>query len=170
MTRTLLPRTAALLAAAPLLLLGACGTDDGGDDVAADPAPTSASPTSSPTAEPTVGTYPDFEPSSYSYTLDVSCFCAGLGPVRVVVEDDKVTSATYVERDRAAQIAPGDDAPKYRWITIDDIIDSANDTSAARVDVEWPDGQDYPTSVYVDQDEMMADEEMGYTISDVVVD
>ena len=36
------------------------------------------------------------------------------------------------------------------------------------VKVEWPEGQDYPSSVFVDQDERMADEEIGYDVSDVV--
>ena len=63
----------------------------------------------------------------------------------------------------------GDQADKSFWITINDVIDQANDTEAARVDVEWPDGQDYPTSVYVDGSEDIADDEIGYTIANVVV-
>ena len=54
-------------------------------------------------------------------------------------------------------------------MTIDDIIEAANDTEAAEVRVEWPAGQDYPDSVYVDHDTNVADEENGYTISDVQV-
>ena len=36
-----------------------------------------------------------------------------------------------------------------------------------RHDVEWPVGQDYPTSIFVDQDKMVADEEVTWVISDV---
>ena len=52
-------------------------------------------------------------------------------------------------------------------MTIQDVIDKGNDPKAAQVDVEWPAGQDYPTSVYVDQDKMVADEEVTWVISDV---
>ena len=37
------------------------------------------------------------------------------------------------------------------------------------MDVTWPEGGDYPTEVYIDRDERMADEEIGYTLSDVKV-
>ena len=55
------------------------------------------------------------------------------------------------------------------WLTINDVIDEANNTEAASVQVEWPAGQDYPDSVSVDQDEKMVDEERGYQVSNVVV-
>ena len=54
-------------------------------------------------------------------------------------------------------------------MTIQDIIDLGNDPDAAQVDVEWPAGQEYPTSVYIDKDKMTADEEVTYVISDVEV-
>jgi len=38
-----------------------------------------------------------------------------------------------------------------------------------RVTVEWPAGQVHPDSVWVDRQENMQDEELGYTVSDVVV-
>jgi hypothetical protein len=37
------------------------------------------------------------------------------------------------------------------------------------VTVEWPEGQDYPSEVYIDESSRIVDEEIGYTISDVVV-
>ena len=52
-------------------------------------------------------------------------------------------------------------------VTINDVIDAANDKRADSVTVRWPDGQDYPNSVWVDQDRNMADEERGYTIRNV---
>ena len=54
-------------------------------------------------------------------------------------------------------------------MTIQDIIDLGNDPKAAQVDVEWPAGQEYPTSVYVDKDKMTADEEVTCVISEVEV-
>ena len=66
----------------------------------------------------------------------------------------------------------GEPAPEFFEITIDEVIAEAEDAEeagAARVDVTWPEGSDYPTEVYIDRDERMADEEIGYTLSDVKV-
>jgi hypothetical protein len=154
----------------PLSLAG-CGSSDDGDDVATDPAPTTATSTPSPTAEPTVGTYPEFGPTDYTFELTVSCFCAGGGtPIKVTVAEAVVVGATYTADDtgRGGTMA-GDAADESYWLTINDVIGKANDTKADRVNVDWPAGQDYPTSVYVDSDKTMADEEVSYTIANVVV-
>ena len=63
----------------------------------------------------------------------------------------------------------GDPADQSYWLTINDVIDKANDTEADRVTVDWPAGQDYPNSVFVDSKKTMADDEVSYTIADVVV-
>ena len=170
-------RSLALSVAALLLplSLAACGSSDDGDDVATDPGPTTATstPTPSPTAAPTVGTYPEFEPTDYTFELTVTCFCMGAGvPVVVTVADAEVVAAVYglgQSGGRDGEIKAGDPADKIFWLTINDVIEKANDTEAARVDVEWPAGQDYPNSVYVDGDQQIADDETGYTISKVEV-
>src|SRR5688500_17259847 len=147
MMRLPLAVTATLLS----LVLAGCGGGDDAQDVASDPgpSPTTAQPT--PAAAPTVGTYPAFEPEDYTYTLVLACFCAGGGsPVDVTVRDGEVTDATYDGDGRGAQA--GTPADKLMWLTINDVIGHANDTGAASVQVEWPAGQDYPSSVYVDED------------------
>ena len=156
-------------AVATVFLLSACGT--GSDGAVVDPAPTnptasSGSPT--PEATPTVGSYPSFTPSDYTYTLRVQCFCAGAGtPIRVTVVGGKVTRAVYAESGRG--VHRGDPADGRLAVTIAQVIGAANDTGAATVEVTWPAGQDYPSSVSVDQSKQMADEEIGYTVSDVVI-
>ena len=176
-TRPSAMRSLALSAAALLLplSLAACGSSDDGDDVATDPGPTTATstPTPSPTAEPTVGTYPEFAPTDYSFELTVTCFCMGAGvPIVVTVADADVVGAVYGMAQgggRDGDIKPGDRADKIFWLTINDVIEKANDTTAARVDVDWPADQDYPNSVYVDADQQIADDETGYAISKVEV-
>ncbi|HRI96992.1 MAG TPA: DUF6174 domain-containing protein, partial [Nocardioides sp.] len=64
---------------------------------------------------------------------------------------------------------PGEPADNAFRLTINDIIDRANDTEADKVTVDWPAGQDYPSSVYVDQQKNAADDEIGYTIEGVQV-
>jgi hypothetical protein len=161
---------------APLVaLLAACG--GGGATVAHDPAPspttTSGSPSSSTSsstsAPPTSGTYPHYEPADYGFDLVVSCFCAGANtPIRVTVLHAKVVGAVYLgdSTGRGTEHA-GDTADKHYWLTINDVIDAANDTTAQKVKVDWPDGQGYPSSVYVDPSRRIADDEIGYAVSNV---
>ncbi len=183
--RPTLMRSLALSAAALLLPLSlvACGSDDDGDDVASDPAPTTAAstptptptatPTPSPTSSPTVGTYPEFEPADYSFELTVTCFCMGGGtPVVVTVADAEVVAAVYgmgQSGGRDGETQAGDPAGQQFWLTINDVIEKANDTTADRVTVDWPAGQDYPNSVFVDGHKTMADDEIGYAIANVQV-
>jgi predicted small lipoprotein YifL len=170
-------RTIALSFAALLLplSLAACGSDGDSDDVASDPAPTSASPTpsptESPTASPTVGTYPAFEPENYTFELNVSCFCMGAGvPIEVTVANAEVVGAVYGMDDSGRGGGKkGDPADESFWMTINDIINRANNTEADTVRVDWPAGQDYPNSVYVDGEKTMADDEVSYGIANVVV-
>jgi hypothetical protein len=151
-------RSTLLAAGAALLALTACGTDAG--DSAGDP---------TPAPSPTVGSYPSFEPEDYTYTLRVTCYCPGAGdPIRVTVRDDEVVDAVHLENGPGHH--RGDPAEDVRRLTLDDIIGAANDTQAFEVDVRWPDGQDYPSSVQVDLQERMVDEEFGNRVSDVVVD
>jgi hypothetical protein len=121
-----------------------------------------------------VGSYPAFEPTDYTYVLTVQCFCLGGGaPVRVTVADGEVTEAVYGPSDQGGGgrggAEEGTEAGAAFRLTIQDVIDRANDTTADTVTVDWPAGQDHPNSVYVDGEESMADDEVGYTISDVQV-
>ena len=144
-------------------MLTACGGD--GTDVASDPGPPTVEPTADRPA-PTVGTYPAFEPEDYTYTLVLACFCAGGGtPIDITVRDGEVVDAVYDGDGRGAEA--GTPADEFMWLTINDVIDAANDTDAASVQVEWPDGQDHPNSVYVDEDLNTVDEERGYELSKV---
>jgi len=162
MTRLALAASAASLS----LFLTGCGGD--GSDVASDPGTAPASIEATPTADPTVGTYPSFAPEDYTYTLVVACFCVGGGtPIDVTVRDGEVVDAVYDGDGRGADA--GTPADQFMWLTINDVIDEANNTEAASVRVEWPSGQDYPNSVYVDEHLNMVDEERGYQVSQVVV-
>ena len=92
------------------------------------------------------------------------CYCANQDQqYRITVAGGEVTDVTWAtEGDGHAVGDPVSD--EYARVTIQDVIDKGNDPKAAQVDVEWPAGQDYPTSVYVDQDKMVADEEVTYLI------
>jgi len=169
------PRRLAALAITTVLVssLAACGGDDGGA-TATDTSPTTgattatAEPTpSGPTAEPEPGSLPDFPYQDYAYTLEMRCFCANFDQkYRITVAGGEVSAVTW------ATEGDGHDAgdavtDEYLHVTIQDIIDQGNDPKAAQVDIEWPVGQAWPDSVYVDKDKMVADEEVTWVISEV---
>ena len=85
---------------------------------------------------------------------------------------DLIVEAVFEKGGGRGGAKAGEPAPEFFELTIDDVIAEAEDAEeagAARVDVTWPEGSDYPTEVYIDRDERMADEEIGYTLSDVKV-
>jgi hypothetical protein len=148
--------------AALVLALTACGSDSGDlvieDGVRADPTPT-----------PTLG--PGELPSSYVFTFSASCYCPDTDVVyRVEVMDDAVASAvvdSVGSRRTAKSVQPGDEAPEYYRISIQDMLDSEGmfePGPADEVDVTWPEGSDHPTRIAVDRDEMAVDDEVTYEI------
>ncbi|GHJ59641.1 hypothetical protein NOK12_21590 [Nocardioides sp. OK12] len=152
------------------LLLAGCGDSDPGlaEDPAASGSP-SQEPTSEPTSEPTED--PDgFGPTDYSYTLTLTCYCPDAGvPIRVTVADDEVVSAVYARSGGRGGAQAGEDVPLARVLTIDEVIEAADDPDAHRVEVDWPEDQDYPSSVAIDRSEQVVDEEIGYRLRDVEV-
>lgn len=157
----------AAVAALALTALTGCSGDDG--STAKDPSSREggAETTDLTKVEPTVGTYPELEADDYTYVLEQQCFCPLAGPVKVTVEGGEVTSAVLTRN--SGGMKKGTDAPKYLWITLDDVIARANDTKAAKVDVDWPDGQDWPNKVAVDQIENATDDEITYVVRGVEI-
>jgi hypothetical protein len=123
-------------------------------------------PRGTTSSHPTGAPWPAYEVDDYTFTLRTACFCADGGiAVIVTVRDGEAVGAVYAHRGRGH--AAGDDAGDWMRVSIDDVIDAANNENAAQVRVRWPQGQDYPTSVWVDRDADMADDEIGYSIRDV---
>lgn len=164
-------RSTAALAAlvVPLLLTGAACSKE--SDRAADRTTASASPSSDATAPTTPATgspgtasFPGYGPRDYSYHLEVLCYCPQVGTVEVVVRDGEVTEATSLDGPTAGRAAPD-----FARLTIDEIIAMANDPQVAKAKVDWPEGQDHPSSVMLDRIAQAVDDEVTYTIKDVVV-
>ncbi len=103
--------------------------------------------------------------NDYAFTIRRSCFCPPeySGPFRTTVRSGAVTEATREGR-RV-------DAAQLQIPTIPELfqqIDDAYVNGAATVRVSYDAAAGYPVDVWIDQDEAMADEEIGYTVSDVV--
>lgn len=150
-----------------LAALVGCGTDE---DEAADGTDggtsSSASTVDGATAEP--GDYPHLDAEDYTYVLEMACFCPMTMPIEVTVEAGEVTSAVAARG--GPRVPKGEEVPEAGRLTINDVIDAANDTGADEVVVEWPEGQDWPDRVAIDQIEGARDDEVTYRISDVEID
>ena len=165
------PLASALLAIGLAIALGlgatACGHEDDPEQArdSASSDGTSAA-TASPAGSPSSSarpSYPTFTPEDYTYRLEVLCYCPLFGPVDVTVTDGKVTAAVA-----ATGPGKGKPAPEVARRSINDLIAIANDPKVASVDVTWPTGQDHPDAIKVDQIEQAIDDEVTYTITNVV--
>jgi hypothetical protein len=152
-----------LLVGAAALVAG-CGTAGG---TALDATGTPGATTATPEPHPTAAPWPAYDVDDYTFTLRTMCFCFERGvPVVVTVRDGQVTKAVYAHRGYGHDA--GDPATRGLVVTINDVIDAANTKHAHQLQVRWPEGQSYPSYVWVDLDANAADEEFGYTIRDVV--
>ena len=99
------------------------------------------------------------------YTFDVTkvCYWLCMGDVRVTVKDGVITGVTEL----ASEVAR--DPETFRTIDgLFDLVQDAYDRDAHEVQVDFDPGRGYPTRIWIDYVEMMADEEMGFTLlSDV---
>jgi hypothetical protein len=159
----------ALATAALTLALGGCG---GADEVARDEPTSTGSPTSgpAPTSAPDDG---GFAPTSYSYTLQVSCYCPYAAvPVRVTVEGDTVVDAVFERGGGRGGAVRGEQAPELLRLSIEDVLaqaEEAEEADAHEVTVEGPEDSEHPTEVYIDRNELAVDEEVGYALSELEV-
>ncbi|GAA1501732.1 DUF6174 domain-containing protein [Nocardioides humi] len=153
----------AALTSALLLTATACTKES---DRAADRTTASASPSGTPTGSgtPSAGSasYPAFAPQDYTYELEVLCFCPQTGPVEVTVRDGEVANAVALD-----DTVPGGAVPEFAQLTIQDVIEMANDPDVDKASVEWPAGQDHPDSVMLDRIAQAVDDEVTYTIKNV---
>ncbi len=167
------PRAWVAAGAAAALLTGcaspASDRSGGAQTPAAPTAPSTVSPPTEPTEPtgPTEPPWPGYPEADYRYELTASCFCSLSGvPVIVTVRDGKVTEAVYARSTRGLEAG---EPVSARWLrlSINDIIDSANDPDAAQVQVRWPAGQTHPSRVWIDRIENAVDDEVGYRIRHV---
>lgn len=106
---------------------------------------------------------------SLSYTAQNSCFCPPdyTRPMNITEQNGKIIDATYADT--------GETVPSYirdGLLTMDerfDQLEQAYLSDADRIDVTYDPKLGYPSSVYVDQSFMIADEELSYTIKNLAV-
>lgn len=96
-----------------------------------------------------------------NYTMDesISCFCAVTGVHHVAVSSDKTILA--VKNGKAVE------QPEEYFLTVNqlfDYIESSLARNPDRAEIKYDVVYGFPSSVYFDFSERMADEEMGYAI------
>lgn len=99
----------------------------------------------------------------FDYEVDESlnCFCVIAGKHQLLVVDNHVVSATNSQGEAVAN-------PTQYFKTVDQLfqfIEESLKKNPARADITYDSTYGYPKSIYIDFDERMADEEMGYELS-----
>jgi len=100
--------------------------------------------------------------TDYEFTLRVNCFCTSetVGPHKIVVKKNSIVSVNGI---------PYDPNTHYSVKTIEQLFTYIQKTLAEKpvqktlaFDAQYF----YPTNVYFDMSEMIADEEIGYIVTD----
>lgn len=102
---------------------------------------------------------------NYDYRFQWVCFCLveRTMPVRITVEKNRITRVMAMGEDRDL-----DRGQFGEYRTIDGLFDLVTDAyrRAEDVRVEYDEVYGYPTSVYIDYQRSVADEELGFSVSD----
>jgi len=113
--------------------------------------------------------------SNYDFTIERQCFCPEdwRGPVNIQVRNGAAISATYVSSGMAVTGGKFDNAD-----TIDKLFtmlkNAYNGTGdfeqkADTINVTYDAQMGYPATFFIDVSQTMADEEQGYTVTNLVV-
>jgi len=102
---------------------------------------------------------------NYEFTLRINCFCPQerLGPHLIKVVNDEIVSVNN---------QPYDPAATGELMTIDELftfVEAGIDGNPYRKTIEYNSTYGYPQYVYFDYSKTMADEEIGYQLSDFKV-
>lgn len=109
-----------------------------------------------------------WRPDSYVYSIERLCFCPieYRGPVRVRVDGDDVVERTYIDTGQPVPAALADGFPAVDGLFV--ILASAFDEDAHEVRVSYDPESGVPVDFWIDYDEMMADEELGFRVTEEV--
>ena len=102
--------------------------------------------------------------NSYSYILTVSCYCLDTEPNKIEVIDNKIKKVN-------SNLVTPEQLNNDYWNvkTVDElfnIIDEKMKDDPYIFTLKFDQTYGFPIDIYFDMDEMIADEEIGYTISD----
>jgi hypothetical protein len=103
-------------------------------------------------------------PVAYAMVIERRCFCPApaRGPVRVTVEATIPTGRVYAD---SGEVVPAELAPLFPTIDgLFDVLADAYARSAHEIRVSYDEGSGIPVDVWIDYQETMADEELGFSV------
>lgn len=103
--------------------------------------------------------------SDYEFTLRINCFCTQerVGPHLIKVLNDEIVSVNNL---------PYDPGKTGELVTIDQLftfVETSIESDPYRKTIEYNSSYGYPQTVFFDFSEQMADEELGYEVTDFQV-
>ncbi len=103
-------------------------------------------------------------PETYTYNVQVLCFCpmTPLGGVVVRVSGTQVLGRTYAETGDAVDPVGADSYPSVDGLF--QILEDAVNRDAAHISVTWDPDTGVPLDFFIDYQEQVADEELGYRV------
>lgn len=107
-------------------------------------------------------------PRDYGFVLDRRCYCAGPNRVRIQVRDGKVAAVEDLDTGKVLT----DPASLRQYPTIDQVLEQIDQAMTRHPDnltITYDRHLGYPARVYIDYSYRMADDEVDYRISDVVI-
>ena len=110
----------------------------------------------------------DSKINSYSYTLTVSCYCIDTEPNDIKVVNNKIKKVN-------GKSVTEDDLENIYWNVksfdeIFEIIDEKLNDNQFLYTIKFDQSFGYPIDIYFDMDEMIADEEIGYYVTNFKIE
>ena len=108
--------------------------------------------------------------SNYQFNFRWICFCTleYMTPVNISVRENRIDSAAFVGGDAPVAVEGFD-----RYRTIDglfDLLQEGIDKNAHSISAHYHSELGYPIDVWIDYDEAIADEELGFEINGLVIE
>jgi len=104
---------------------------------------------------------------NYTFELTKSCFCPQEEVKEIMVENGNLVSAKFIPSNTKIDLSKRGDI--YSLDGFFGLIQDAFDSKASKVTVTYDETKGYPTDIYIDQNEMIADEEISYHVKNFKV-
>lgn len=105
----------------------------------------------------------------YTYDYVPNCFC-DIGGVKFSIEVKNNAIVSVYNQQTGAVVDPADYHSSFRTINgLFDLIQAAIKANAASINATYSKEKGYPESIYIDYNEMMADEEFGATVTNFII-
>ena len=109
----------------------------------------------------------NFNINNYTFELTKSCFCPQEEVKEVTIEKGNIVSAKFIPSNTKIDLSKRGDI--YSINGFFELIQDAFDSKASKVTVTYDETKGYPTNIYIDQNEMITDEEISYRVKNFKV-